>query len=413
VPEYQLDLDEPVAGAHLAELGRRVYFLSEAITDFRLVGSGDTVTAVVATTDRPVSPDDLTRKLRFVVDHEVRAQLPTPPKVLWRSPSGRRPGTDVFDRLVADGLAHEIGPGQVALGGAAITALDALDSLLRRIIVGEFGAREYRYPTLLPVNALHRSGYLSSFPQHLMFAARLDGDLDNYRAFTREAAERSTIGEQVLGRCGPVDRCLPPTMCYHTFDQFASSIVDGTLVVTAKGGSFRHESRYHRTLERLSDFTIRETVFVGPARFVREARDRLRRRAIELVEELDLAGRCEVANDPFFAGAEGAAKVSSQRLLELKHELHLDIGGDDADSGEARSIAVGSFNLHERHFTEAFDIRGADGTHAFSSCVGFGLERLTYAVLCQYGWDVRDWPPALRAHAAVAIPEGQRMEGQG
>lgn len=393
--EYRLDLDEPVAGQHLAELGRRVYFLSEAITGFRMVTAGDTVTAVIATTAHPVSEDELARKLRFVVDNEVRAQLPTPPKVLWRSSSGRRPQPDVFDRLLADGVVHEIGPGQVALGGPAIAALEALDSLLRNVIVGEFGAREYRYPTLLPVSALHRSGYLSSFPQHMMFVARLDGDLDNYRAFSRDAAEHTTIGDRVLSRCGPVDQCLPPTMCYHTFDQFSSSTVDDELlVVTARGGSFRHESRYHKTLERLADFTIRETVFIGREDFVRQARDRFRERAIALVTELDLAGRCEVANDPFFAGAEGAAKVSSQRLLELKHELHLDI---DAE----HSIAVGSFNLHGRHFAEAFDIRGADGAHVYSSCIGFGLERLTYAVLCQYGWDVRDWPDALRSHPAV------------
>lgn len=388
--EYRLDLDEPLSGAHLDELRRRVYYISEAITAFELVSDGDEVTAVVVTTERPADADALGEKLRHVVETEVRPQLRTPPKVLWRSPSDRRPIPDAFDGLLADGVVHEVGPGQVALGDPALAALDALDGMLRDIIAEEFGAREYRYPTLLPVTALHRSGYLSSFPQHMMFAARLDGDVDTYREFAREVGERSEIGDSVLHRCGPVDRCLPPTMCYHTFDQFAgTTLPDENTVVTARGGSFRHESRYHRTLERLADFTIRETVFLGTAGFVRDARDRFRERAIGLAEQLGLSGRCEVASDPFFAGAATAAQVSSQRLLELKHELHLNVGPGD-------SISVGSFNLHEKHFGDAFAIKGPDGGTVHSACVGFGLERLTYAVLCQYGWNVDDWPEPLR-----------------
>ncbi|MFI9379978.1 hypothetical protein [Kutzneria sp. NPDC052558] len=375
---YVLELAEPVAPEHVDELTRRIFFVDESIVDFELVG----LAAVAVSTDRPVDPAELTRKLRFVVENDVAAQLRTPPKVLWRSETARRARPDTFAALVADGVVHEVGPGQVALGQPAIAALEALDRLIRDIVVDEFDAAEYRYPTLLPLNALRRSGYLSSFPQHLMFVARLHGDVDTYREFAQDP-------DNVLARCGPVEQCLPTTMCYHTFDQLSGRTLDGPTVITARGGSFRHEARYHRTLERLGDFTIRETVFIGDADFVRTARDRLRERAIDLVEKLDLAGRCEVANDPFFAAADGALRVSSQRLLELKHELHLDIGG--------QTVAVGSFNLHDRHFGEAFDIRLHDEP-AFSACVGFGLERLTYALLCQHGWDVDTWPDLLRGH---------------
>jgi len=373
---YVLELTQPVAPEHIDELNRRVFFVDESIVDFELIG----LAAVAVSTDRPADPAELTRKLRFVVENDVAAQLRTPPKVLWRSDTVRRARPDTFAALVADGVVHEVGPGQVALGQPAIAALEALDRLLRDIVVDEFGAVEYRYPTLLPLNALRRSGYLSSFPQHLMFVARLHGDVDTYREFAQDS-------DRILDRCGPVEQCLPTTMCYHTFDQFAGTTLDGPAVVTARGGSFRHEARYHRTLERLGDFTIRETVFIGDADFVRAARDRLRERAIELVEKLDLAGRCEVASDPFFAAVDGATRVSSQRLLELKHELHLDIG--------EQTVAVGSFNLHDRHFGEAFDIRLRDEP-AFSACAGFGLERLTYALLCQHGWDVDDWPDLVR-----------------
>jgi seryl-tRNA synthetase len=398
VYHYRLELAEPVIAEHLDELRRRVYFVSESIVDFELAGGPDGVLAVDVTTERPADPAELTRKLRFVVANDVAPQLRTPPKVLWRSGTERRARPHTFESLLADGVVHQVGPGQVALGQPALAALDALDSLVRDIVVGEFGAVEYRYPTLLPIRALHRSGYLSSFPQHLMFAARLHGDVDTYREFVQEVADRGgEIGEHILDRCGPVDRCLPTTMCYHTFDQLTGRTLDDRQVFTSRGGSFRYEARYQRTMERLGDFTIRETVFLGPADFVRDARDRLRERAIELIEQLGLTGRCEVANDPFFAGTDGALRVSSQRLLELKHELHLEIEPD------GHTMAVASFNLHEQHFGEAFEITAADGQPVYSACAGFGLERLTYALLCQYGWHVDDWPDVLRERCGTSL----------
>jgi hypothetical protein len=96
-----------------------------------------------------------------------------------------------------------------------------------------------------------------------------------------------------------------------------------------------------------------------------------------------------VANDPFFCAADSGARSSSQRLLELKYELQLEVGPVD-------SIAVASFNFHERFFGESFGLSLPDGTPAFSACAGFGLERLAFALMCQHGTEIRDWPPALR-----------------
>jgi seryl-tRNA synthetase len=160
-------------------------------------------------------------------------------------------------------------------------------------------------------------------------------------------------------------------------------------VVTARGKSFRYESRYHASLKRLWDFTIREIVFLGARERVAECRERFLRRAVELADRLRLDGRCEVASDPFFCAGNTSERVSAQRLLELKYELRLAIGPD-------ATVAVGSFNLHEQHFGEAFEIVDDRGEPVHSGCVGFGLERLAYAVLCQYGPDPAEWPAELR-----------------
>lgn len=387
--EHRIDFPQPVSGGHRDELRRRVYFVSEAITDFRLVTSGDDVVAVVVNADDDADADELGRKLQFMVANDVSPQLPAEPQVLWRSSGQRRCRADAFEAMSADGVVYEVAPGQVALGRPALAAMDAIDRMVLEIINSEWDAVEYRYPTLLPLQALQRSGYVAAFPQHLMFATRLHGDLSVYRSMAG-ADEREDIGSYVLERCNPIEQCLPTTMCYHAFHQFADQRLDRqSMVVTARGASFRHESRYHRTLERLADFTIRETVFFGSADFVHHARDGFQKRMTGLVEELGLSGRCEVATDPFFAAVDGANRVSAQRLLDLKHELHLDV--DDE-----HSIAVSSFNLHYRHFGESFGIQDSDGETINSACVGVGLERFTFAFLCQYGWDVDKWPEQVR-----------------
>jgi seryl-tRNA synthetase len=160
-------------------------------------------------------------------------------------------------------------------------------------------------------------------------------------------------------------------------------------IVTARGKSFRHEEKYRQGLERLWDFTIREVVFLGSRERVLADRERLMSRVLDLADELGLAGRCEVANDPFMGNTDGAARSASQRLLELKYELRLDVG-------DGKTIAVGSFNFHERMFADAFALTGPDGEEVFTACAGFGLERFAYAIVCQYGADPTAWPARVR-----------------
>ncbi|MFL6126296.1 hypothetical protein [Actinophytocola sp.] len=395
--DHVLVLDPPLRGELAEELARRVYFAAAEIRDFQLVVVAGLVTAVRVTVSGAVPPEVLADKLNSLVRDEVAPQLVREPKVVWRSATHREPPAGMFDRLVAAGVAYPVGEGQVALGEPLLGLMDDLDRVLRAIVVEEYGGTEYRYPTLIPVGVLERCGYLTSFPQHAMFATRLRSDVDVYREFAADAATGPGIGDRVLDRCAGVDHCLPPTMCYHTFNQFGGAVLPAELsVFTARGKSFRHEARYHRTLARLWDFTIREIVFLGTREQVLDARERFLARITALAGDLGVSGRCEVANDPFFGNADSGAQASSQRLLELKYELQLDLAPDDA-------VAVGSFNFHERRFGEAFDISLAGSTGAaFSACAGFGLERFAFALVCQHGPDLATWAPAVRR--ALADP---------
>jgi seryl-tRNA synthetase len=387
----RITLDPPVPAALAEEVERRLLFVTPGVTGYRLdTGNDGDVRAVVLFSDDPLDAGVVTDKLNRVLDSEVRQQFPAPAPVVWTSPNERTANDGVYGLLTASGAVTEAGEGQVAVGEPLLSLLECFDALVLGALAEDFTATRFRYPTLISTRTLADAGYFASFPQHLMLVTRLHNDVDVYREF-RERLRPDGLDPAVLGLAGNVDYCLPPTMCYHTFHQHRGRALDADSlqVVTARGKSFRHEAGYATTLERLWDFTIREIVFLGGRDDVLAARETFMRRVFALVEELGLAGRCEVGNDPFFGSPDTAGRIWSQRLLRLKYELRLPVA-------TGRDIAVGSFNFHDDLFGRVFGIRHGDGSEPVrSGCAGFGLERLVYAFLCQYGLDRRDWPAAV------------------
>ena len=59
-------------------------------------------------------------------------------------------------------------------------------------------------------------------------------------------------------------------------------------------------------------------------------------------------------------------------------------------------MAIASANCHLDHFGEPYDIVTAEGEVAHSCCFGFGLDRITLALLRTHGVNPEDWPKAPR-----------------
>ncbi|MEV6256982.1 hypothetical protein AB0L97_27400 [Nocardia sp. NPDC051911] len=390
-----IELHAPVPEAFAAEIERRLFFVSPDITGFELTVTDHVVLGVTLHSAHPLAHASLAEKINYVVDTEIRPMRAAPPRTVWTSPHQRTADPDTFDRLIAAGMVSEADRGRVAIGEPLLSLLEYFDRAIVDLLAPDFAARQYRYPTLIKTETLHIAGYFANFPHHMMFVTRLRNDLDTYREFGAEYA--AAIDSGVLALADNVDFCLPPTMCYHTFDQFRGHTLSGNglEVVTARGKSFRFEAEYSTTLERLWDFTIREIVFLGERELVLDARERFMRMVFEFLERLGLSGHCEVANDPFFGSADTATRIWSQRLMDLKYEIRLPIA-------PAKTVAVGSFNFHGDTFGRAFGIAQPDGQVISSGCVGFGLERLVYAFLCQYGLDSADWPGAVLAGTSRA-----------
>lgn len=313
---------------------------------------------------------------------------------VWQSLAMPRPSRIEFPDLERAGLATRMGDGCYAVSGPLAQLVAKFDTRIRSMATDGYDAVETCYPALIPTAALHRAGYFDAFPQFLMTAGRFHltpdaADAPAHQGFTAEFGAAGDKAKFMDSRTEHTGHCLSPTVCYHTYHQFAGrQVPDEGSVVTATGKIFRYESDNARTLERLWDFTMREVVFLGSRETVTRLRASLLDAVCLLVDELRLAAHVEVANDPFFAGADvasSAKRVMVQRALKLKYELQMPVVDE-------RYIAVGSFNIHGQKFGKAFGITTPDGEPAYSGCIGVGLERIVYAFLCRHGIDPAAWP---------------------
>ena len=279
-----------------------------------------------------------------------------------------RPRDALVRALRSRGELWDAGPGLVGLRGDALATLRRIDDQLAALCATET-ADEWRVPAAMPLAVLERAGYFASFPQWLTLASHLTDD-----EATLERVATSASPARCAAECAePAAAALPPAVCYHVYAALAGSTIDATRVITAQGCCWRHEGDCFEPLARGWAFTMRELVCIGSEEECAAFCERGIRMAQQLADAVGVGGVLAVAEDPFFAPtARGRALL--QRLKALKHELRLFVG-------DGETTAASSFNLHERFFGEAFDIRLANGQPAHTACVAFGLERWLLATL--------------------------------
>lgn len=385
--EELLRLEKPIHVKYGEEFEKRVFFITDEIKEFGLTIENNMITGLQVKVDADADIGMITQKMNEVVEKEIATLFIHPANIVWTSDNKREKFyDDVYEKMVEKGIAHECGEGQMSFGDPFFSLMNALDENFKEIAIDKLGGKEYVYPTLISTKALEDCGYFDSFPHMLMFVTRLHNDIEIYNEFFNECKEAGGIDEYAFKYFKNLDYCLPPTMCYHVYDHLRDSEFGSeNRIVTAKGKSFRYESKYFKTIERLWDFTIREIVFLGDKDFVLSQREKFMELTFELVDRLGLRGHSEVANDPFFVSPDTASKIFNQRMQKLKYELRLNISKE-------KTIAAASFNFHEHFFANRFNLRQTADEKIFTGCVGFGIERFAYAFVCQHGLDKNNWP---------------------
>ena len=261
--------------------------------------------------------------------------------------------------------------------------LQRFNELVSRIAQAD-GAEEMTFPPILPRALVEKVGYMDNFPQ-------LAGSIHSFSgndAKARELSARILGGERWEELLDPTDVMLTPAACYPVYPVFSGLLPDGGRLVTVISWVYRHEPSDEPT--RLQSFRMREFIRVGKPADVVAWRDAWLLRGLDLLRGLGLPAQSDVASDPFF-GRVGKMMAANQVDQRLKFEIMVPVISLE------KPTAICSFNWHQDHFSSKFGIRNADESVAHTACLGFGLERVTLALIKAHGFDPASWPDAVRA----------------
>jgi seryl-tRNA synthetase len=260
--------------------------------------------------------------------------------------------------------------------------LRSFNALVSR--VGEpDNAEEVMFPPIIPRTLIEKVGYMDNFPQ-------LAGSVHSFfgnDVKARELSAKVHAGERWEDYLDITEVMLTPAACYPVYPTFSGLLPNGGRTVTILNWIYRHEPSDEPT--RLQSFRMREYIRVGKPDDVVAWRDAWLLRSLELLKGLGLPVESDVASDPFF-GRAGKMMANAQREQQLKFEILCPV------ISKEKPTAICSFNWHQDHFSSKFGIRNSDDTIANTACLGFGLERVTLALIKAHGFDPKTWPDSVR-----------------
>ena len=381
----------PIPGYLIGEVQSKLAYVDESILEAQIALSGDRITLCLREAMDGERLVKLEEKAQRVVLSMVKGAIPIKAQILENHldrpvPYAKDPHIELSRRAEISQEAQGI----YTLGPLLSRLISYFETRFLEL-ARAFGADPYRFPTLIPACYLERVNYFQAFPHSLSFVTHLREDLDTIDHFAQTAAcgEDGSLSTE-SGSFAPIQSLLSPAVCYHLYFSLADKpLPEGKVTATAVGNCFRYESINLASLERLWNFTMREVIFVGTKDFVLDNRDAARKYMSRVFEEIGLAYQVESANDPFFIG-EFRKQAAFQSAFQLKYEIRARLPFEDA------TLAVGSYNYHQDFFGRNLNMTLPDGSPAHTGCVAFGLERMAYAFLAQYGFDKNDWPKVVR-----------------
>jgi seryl-tRNA synthetase len=242
-----------------------------------------------------------------------------------------------------------------------------------------------RFPPGIGKWQLEKSGYMKSFPQ-------LAGTVHSFAGTERQHVgllDTMAKGGDWTVEQKTTDVALAPAACYGVYPAIGARgrLGERGALVDVFTYVYRHEPSIDPA--RMQMFRQREHVRLGSPEQALEFRDLWMARARTFAEGVALPFKVEVANDAFF-GRAGQFLANSQRDENLKFELLVDI-----TSSEAPTACI-SFNYHRDLFGRSYGVETAAGAPAHSACVGYGVERLTLALLKHHGFEIAKWPRKVR-----------------
>jgi seryl-tRNA synthetase len=273
-------------------------------------------------------------------------------------------------------------PGVFGRGGVFEDVIDRIGLMITAAGKND-GAEVQRYPPILSRRNYERTEHAKSFPDLLGVVTSFRGkDADH-----KKILEKLEAGHDWSEGFPRTDVVLTPAACYPVYPASTGQIGEKGRLIDIMSYCFRHEPSGDPA--RMQMFRQREYVRIGTPEQIDEFRNAWYERSQRILDELGVDARRDVANDPFF-GRGGKMLAMNQRDQALKFEMLIPVCSTE------KPTACVSINYHQEHFGHLFEIKTPDGKYAHTSCIGFGMERITLAMMKKHGCVVTEWPKAVR-----------------
>ncbi len=293
------------------------------------------------------------------------------------------------EQLINEGILLPSGvQGVYGLSGIFEGVVEAFEGFITRV-GKELNPEVMRFPPIL-----NRQTYLST--DHIETMPDLMGSVHSFLGGERDhlkMVQKKVDGEDWTSELEPTKVMMVPAACYPLYPTAANTVLpkEGRLV-DLRAFVFRHEPSPDPA--RMQIFRQREFVRLGTPEQALAHRDYWLEKGKEMLLAVGLDVETIIANDPFF-GRGGRVMAATQKEQVLKFELVAPIASKE------KLTAISSSNCHLDHFGKEFNIKTADGNDAHTSCIGFGLERITLALLKKHGLDPEQWPTEVKQVLAI------------
>lgn len=289
----------------------------------------------------------------------------------------------IFQTLLDTEGVKEIADGVYAYSDLFLQVYRYFDRKIEAFGKEVFGpVKQYDFPVLYPIDNYEKGGYFETFPHYIMFQTTMKNDLAVLDRFAQKGTQDKTIFEEMK----TPTLVLRHATCAPVYQFLSGSTIqrDAPQTYLVSGRCFRNEAGNAYELARLNEFNMKEYVFVGAPETCADKVGQAKELWHFWRETFGLNCKVNTANDSFFAS--NYKKLQFFQVLgDSKQEFVCRLDNPD------KEIAAASANFHRTHFSKPYNIRLDNGNFAYTACFAFGVERLTYALLCQKGLDVSKW----------------------
>ena len=296
---------------------------------------------------------------------------------------------DPISSLLESNDVKRVAKGLFMFQGDFLKIFQKINGYLKNLAISRYNAIEQEYPTIWPIDIFKKVEYFKEFPQFAMLITTVKESYNARKNFSE--LYNSTKDYEKVDIDQNLDDCkygLEPSVCNTCYYLLSESKFHENTVYTTYNKVFRNEFSKTDSLDRLTNFSVRDIMFVGDEQFVLTVRQKLIEDLAKLLAYFHIDCKIESANDPFFSSE--IDRKLFQYSFGLKYELLATIPHSN------NLLAIGSVNLHLDTFGKAFNIRLKDDTQAMSGCIGIGFERIVYALFCQHGPLTDKWPKDLK-----------------